>query len=507
MNKVIKYQQGGKPKYKASVPPVEITSITTGRGKFLNEYERDNPYKPYTTDNQYLIKYKPDRIKLAEQSNRVEWERKRNNFADVKMDEEERIANIGKEPKVSGMNLTPQQQANVIRTQAQGRIDWKNKDSLQKTIKIAGETALALVPELITGKGLPTISSKLMKTRNPRLTIDELTALREELAVKGILPSQKTPNLPWKEPIRKGIEPWGYNMGEDSRQLTGTKLGDIKGAVFGGKNPSYKTQEQWELELQQIAEINKKFNLLKHSVNKKSFTVDNLTMERPQITQEPSLRKAINIKNENRFHESTKNDPSFRTQRNRYATWDMYLGKPQTKHPLYDVSELSTKDHTIYTMKEDFMHKPNIENRLSSHVDEIEYMMGKNLNTYTHDELPGSIRKMGDSYVVPAHDGSMFGTMGGFNWRMTKLSDGNYKAIANDVWDLQPFKNQTIGDNDKLTGRLLNKIINPVKNIEVGEALGIGKPLDVKVGFIFDPKTKKIVSTFQSGGKLINYKK
>jgi hypothetical protein len=36
--------------------------------------------------------------------------------------------------------------------------------------------------------------------------------------------------------------------------------------------------------------------------------------------------------------------------------------------------------------------------------------------------------------------------------------------------------------------------------MEVGKALGIGKPLDVQVGFIFDPKTKKIINTFGLAG-------
>ena len=82
--------------------------------------------------------------------------------------------------------------------------------------------------------------------------------------------------------------------------------------------------------------------------------------------------------------------------------------------------------------------------------------------------------------------------MGGFNWKARKLNNGNYEFIASDVWDLQPFKN-----NNKL---------GPLKNIEVGKALGIGKPLNVKVGFEVDGNTKKIIKTFGIPGALMSAK-
>jgi len=172
------------PMYSASVPPVEVVSTPTGRGRFLNEYEQNNPYKPYTTTNQYLAKYQPNRMKLAEESNRKEYERKRNNYADVKMDEEERIANIGKGGKVSGMNLTPEQKADVIRTQSANRLEWKNKDPLQKIIKIAGETALALTPELLAMKGASTANT-VRKISTP---------LKNASTAKKIIPTTKPSN-------------------------------------------------------------------------------------------------------------------------------------------------------------------------------------------------------------------------------------------------------------------------------------------------------------------------
>lgn len=91
-------------------------------------------------------------------------------------------------------------------------------------------------------------------------------------------------------------------------------------------------------------------------------------------------------------------------------------------------------------------------------------------------------------------DASYFGTMGGFNWKIKPLENGNVEAVANDIWDLHPFRN-------KLS--LLNKYpkINKwVGNQEVGKWLGIGKPLDVKVGFEFNPKGE-ILRQFQKGGK------
>jgi hypothetical protein len=356
-------------------------------------------------------------------------------------------------------------------------------------------------PYLSTAKRIST-AERIGKVVKPigrvdrKLLPEELAALREELATEGILSSQKTPNFPWKEPIRKGIEPWSYEI-EAGRQLTGSKLGDVKGAIFGGKNPKYMTEEQWIAKEIKINEIKRK--QLESQWERTGFTPpsgsisDGLYQDLPDVKNMPainkikSLKEAINFRDKNRlampnYEGRPLHFKYFNPEQNRYATWDMYLGKPQTKHPLYDVSKLSTKNHTIYTIKKEFMDNSRVERRLSGHIDEIEYMMNKNLNTYTHDELRGSIRKVGDNYVVPDNDGGLFGTMGGFNWQITKMSDGNYKAIANDIWDLQPLKN--------LRGTKV------VKNIEVGKALGIGKPLDVKVGFIVDGKTKKIINTF-----------
>jgi len=91
--------------------------------------------------------------------------------------------------------------------------------------------------------------------------------------------------------------------------------------------------------------------------------------------------------------------------------------------------------------------------------------------------------------------------MGGFNWEINKLPDGNYKVLANDVWDLHPFRDLYWARHLKkgtivVDNKLINTLADKFKNIEVGKALGIGKPLNVKVGFILDGETKKIINTF-----------
>jgi hypothetical protein len=186
--------------------------------------------------------------------------------------------------------------------------------------------------------------------------------------------------------------------------------------------------------------------------------------------------------------------------KNRWATWDMYLGKPQTQHPMYDISELTkSKKDVIYTIKKDFIKKDEVQYALKDYIDDIESLenglVGETFNQSVR-RTAQNITKKGDSWIVPDTDVGYFGTMGGFHWKIEKMPDGNYKAIANDVWDLQPLKNQEIGKYNTLSGKILNKVIKPIKNIEVGKALGIGKPLNVKVGFILDGKTKKIINTF-----------
>ena len=140
------------------------------------------------------------------------------------------------------------------------------------------------------------------------------------------------------------------------------------------------------------------------------------------------------------------------------------------------------------------MNKKEIEDRITRMITVIE-------NPKNNTELLSVKSKInpinkGNHYIIPDSDKNYFGTMGGFHWEIKPLKDGNYQVMANDIWDLQPLKNQIIGNSDNFSGRVLNKIIKPFKNTEVGKALGIGKPLNVKVGFIYDPVIGKIKNTF-----------
>ncbi len=133
-----------------------------------------------------------------------------------------------------------------------------------------------------------------------------------------------------------------------------------------------------------------------------------------------------------------------------------------------DAEPTKSKDDVVYTIKEDFMDKPQIENRLSAVIRDIEQSANP------------AAKKRGDNKWIMLDQDSYFGTMGGFHWDIKKLPNGNYQAYANDTWDLQPFKHKN----------------GLLRNLEVGKALGIGKPLNVKVGFEIDKDTKKILKTY-----------
>jgi hypothetical protein len=292
-----------------------------------------------------------------------------------------------------------------------------------------------------------------------------VTSLKKELSEKGIVQSQKTPNLPWKEPIRKGVNPWGYDMQD--------KIQDVKSLFVNSKNKNYVPPKKLDRVYQTYLNTRKAGSEL---LSKEDFLA---TINQDHFFK--TTREVVDNRFANRFGEQTS-----LANKNRHATWDMYLGKPQTKHPMYDISDLTkSKDDVIYTIKEEFINKPAIENRFNGMLESIDR------------NLPGkNWTKKDDSWIIPDKDGDLFGTMGGFHWKVDKLPNGNYKAIANDVWDIQPLKDRILGDSDKLSGRLLNKAVKPIENIEVGKALGIGNPLNVKVGFIIDGKTKKIINTF-----------
>ena len=313
--------------------------------------------------------------------------------------------------------------------------------------------------------------TNLLKAQDQYLDVQNLSRLRTELADKGILKSQKTPNFPWKEPIRKGIEPWGYNIAE--------KIQDVGSLIKNSKNRHYLSPEQMEIayqeELKYLAQVNP------NSTYSKADFMSSLPQENFFKTTRENVLDRFN----NRFKSYSQ------IAKNRAASWDMYLGKPQLENPMYDVSELSTKKNTVYTIKPEYIDLPAVENSLNSHIDLIQ-------NQYPKMSPEKTFRIL-DS------DSDYFGTMGGFNWDISKIKGGHYKAIANDKWDLHPFDYglsdfapyRKIYNNAGNFGRkVLDGAEKKLKSIEAGKALGIGKPMDVKVGFILDGKTKKIIKTF-----------
>jgi hypothetical protein len=334
----------------------------------------------------------------------------------------------------------------------------------------------------VSGVGANSTGQFVNNLTNPLAgTEDIVTQLRKELYEKGILQSQKTLNLPWKEPIRKGVEPWGYDMKE--------KIKDLKSLFKDSTNPSYINPDK----------IDKSYTTYLKTVKSQdqALTKEEYIKSLNQDQLFSSNRAKVNNRFDNRFDDEY-NDI---LRKNRYATWDMYLGKPQTQNPMYDISEFTkSKNNPVYTIKEEFMNKPSLEVRLGDHIDDI-LQADRQGRTRMPQILDRSdMIKKENKWIVPDRDNNLFGTMGGFHWEIEKMADGNFKAIANDVWDIQPLKNAVIGDSDKLSGRLLNKAIKPIKNIEAGKALGIGKPLNVKVGFTIDGKTKKIINTFGLAG-------
>ena len=320
-----------------------------------------------------------------------------------------------------------------------------------------------------------TVSKKLSTaSRNPQRSL--VQELREELAEKGILQSQRTPNYPWKEPIRKGIEPWSYEFnsmrqGMEDGTLTGSKIKDFKGAIFGGKNPLYSTEEQW----------------------KKARQYQSTISPRPEISKIKSLKEAINFRDKSRLSniEMVGDNPLYpNITANRYATWDMYLGKPQTKFPLYDVSELTeSADDVVYTIKEGFMQKDAVDSKIRSLIYQVENPkeMSELSQRVSKGFQEGMLKKTDNNkWRAFDRDNNYFGTMGGFNWEVSKLGGNEYRVLANDVWDLHPLKDKA----------LLEGLPKKIKNLEAGKTLGIGKPLNVKVGFIYNSETKEVTKRF-----------
>lgn len=322
---------------------------------------------------------------------------------------------------------------------------------------------------------------------------DLVTKLRKELNENGILSQQRTPKSTFKNKVRIGVDPYGYNIPE--------KFWSIFSLYKDVKNPKYRTEKQIDKMVKKELQKYKEHPKFKNDPKTQRLAEEQIRADiSRQYSKESSLKKAVIERYKKRFKKTAiKTDTYYNTIsvapfKNRYATWDMYLGYPQKRHPLYDISELTTsRDNIIYTIKPEYFNVESIKVHLLDNISKIK--------DYPKGDPHRGIYKIGDNkYMISAKDHGHFGTMGGFNWIVDTLPDGNYRLIADDIWDLQPFKRYP--GNKLFTGTKLDDMIKKFTDVEVGKALGIGKPLNVKVGFIVDKDTREIIKTFRLGGSI-----
>lgn len=280
---------------------------------------------------------------------------------------------------------------------------------------------------------------------------NEIALLQKELDTQGILNVQKTWNVPGKEHIRKTVEPRNYDIKEHFKQL------------FDKNNLL-----EYESYLERLDEVMK----------------------------DPSSRWNLD-------------------QINRQETWGMYLGYPQSKgeNQLYNISSLSTNKAPAYTINPNRFNIP-ISPRIPTKPtiippQSLERVLSEFSEYYRMPDKFGDMIKFAQDYApikkpfeqpigtIPQTVDPYFGTMGGHSWGVKPLESGNLQFTAEDVWDLKPL--QSVQSEANIP-EIIRKALAPFKNIEVGSALKIGKPLNVKVGFEFDPIAKKIIKTFSTIG-------
>lgn len=293
----------------------------------------------------------------------------------------------------------------------------------------------------------------------------ELKLLQNELDKQGILDVQKTWNVPGKKRIRERLYPHTYDVLDHFKE------------VF---DPKWKSSQLNEFDRQQ--------DYLKNTVGKYKVAEKGYPHRFGQLADV-----------------------------NRHETWGMYLGYPQMtgENQLYNMSPLSTNKKPVYTINPNRFNTPlNTPENYYSHMKPmsgVEALMSQFQDWFEFPELHSSSIKMISEEskkirpnlpdaVIPKVADPMFGTMGGHSWNATKLPNKNLQFVANDIWDLQPFTKR----NDDLIRlpKIIQTLLKPkfVQNLEVGSALKIGKPLDVKVGFELDPTTQDIVKIFSAGG-------
>jgi hypothetical protein len=331
----------------------------------------------------------------------------------------------------------------------QKELNAGRKGGIDRITMLAKNQTAGLVNEML-GAGMGKIAQKIVDkgikySRNSKelynriskeaerpLTNDEFAMLQEELDRRGVLKIQETRDLPGKDYINNTLMPYSYDI-----------PGHIKGLIPGTER------------------------------NKLVKTLQNDT--RYQLEQ---------------LHASGgSTKPADMGAANRVDTWDMYLGKPQMRgdNQLYNISPYSTNKKIAYTHNPSrIVDKSSSANMINSVLDgDIKNRVGKPSievsSRKTKPDLPGS------EYRVADTDTYLYGTMGGFGYDVQKVA-GKNKAIATDVWDLQPFAS---GENLPSFLKKValdkdgNKVIKPnvigkkIKDLEVGSSLGIGKPFKV----------------------------
>jgi len=100
-------------------------------------------------------------------------------------------------------------------------------------------------------------------------------------------------------------------------------------------------------------------------------------------------------------------------------------------------------------------------------------------------------------------DNDNYGVMGGFRWDIADTPEGMHWQ-ANDRWDLNPWEKRGsshINPNDTTLKYLNSTYFKPLQKIEALSLVG-GKPFNIQNNFLVDPKSFKILKTWQKGGSL-----
>jgi hypothetical protein len=423
-----------------------------------------------------------------------------------------------------GKSIPTTKDPQLRRQLASNQVGYDEKPTSDKAKDFAINAGLSLLPEIAMGaKSLPIVRrvvkglsktnplesmgskqllKQISKDAERPLSFYEDAILKQELAEKGILDVQKTRDGFIKNAVHGVTDPWDYSL--NNSMVGNSRLEDLWSYISNKKLPQYAYNPVTDLD-EAIPGTYRKF---RDVVDSRQVDNRNLALNKFGSHRGVSPDEEMNLIKNNRA--------------NRYTTWDMYLGKSQTKHPMYDISPLSTNKELVYTIKPDYLvNRPNLTNTLSDiyarRSTKTPGLMGSDrdidLSPYLVDRTESASLTKGFDKRYSDTD-TYFGTAGGMGWDTKELPSGNMEAVMTDVWDLHPFKSQNIPLPKKLTRPVklpgkgsepiwpLNKLQNIAKNIEVGSALGIGKPLNVKVGFEYNPRTNRVVRQYKVGGLL-----